>query len=59
MHKGASSHHMSFQNLTLLPFPTVEAMLLPITSHSPLMAFHKPTSNLSLTSLELHPPSSS
>ena len=52
-------HHLSFQNLTLLPLPMAKAMLPLKISQSFLMVFHNPTSYLSLTSWERHPPSSS
>ena len=41
-----SSHHKSFQNLNLFPFPTKKWDLPRMPSHSLLMAFHTPHQSL-------------
>ena len=41
--KGPSPYHLSFQNFTLLPFPTKKEILQLTIFHKFLMAFHSPT----------------
>ena len=54
-----SRTHLSFQNLTLLPFPTKNIVLLSNKDPSFLISFHNPTPYPSLISRVHHPPSSS
>lgn len=43
IHNDSSPHHLSFQNLTFRPLPTVKEILLLKIFQSFLMAFHDPT----------------
>ena len=55
----SSPHHLSCQNLTLLPFPTLKPTLLLNPFHPLRIAFQRPTPLSSLKALEHHSPSSS
>ena len=58
--KSLSPHHLSVQNFTLFPFPTLKVIFLLKPSHPLLIAFHTLTPyHLVLTPVEHHPPSSS
>ena len=57
-HKASSPHHISFQNLTFLPLPMENTMLLLNNDPSFLISFHNPTPNPSLPSRVYYPPSS-
>ena len=54
-HRGESPHHLSLQNLTLLPLPTLKEIRVPTNSQSILIPFQSPMSCASLTSREHQP----
>ena len=56
--RASSPHHLSSQNLTLLPSPKKKTKLFFIKGHSFLISFQNPTPYPSLTSRVHHPPSS-
>ena len=54
--KDESPYHLSFQNFTFFPNPTLKPILVLNTCHLPLIAFHTPTQCPSLSTLEHQPP---
>ena len=55
---GVFPHHISLPKLHLSPLPTTKEILSLTKFRNFTVGFHNPTPNLSLTTHELHPPSS-